>query len=58
MLAEFKQYLTQQQLAEIMNRDRTSASKVISRIKQENPELWAAYASNKHRELTRPTPAS
>lgn len=56
MLAFHGQFLTQQQLAAILNHDRTSISKAISRIKKEYPEVWEAYAQNKNRVLSRPVP--
>lgn len=56
VLAETKQYLTQQQIAELMNRDRTTISKALSRIKDENPELWESFIRNKRRLVSRPEP--
>ena len=47
MLGESGQYLTHQQLAIIMNRDRTSISKATSRIRREHPETWERYAKGK-----------
>ena len=47
MLGESGQYLTHQQLASIMNRDRTSISKAISRIRREYPETWEIYVKSK-----------
>lgn len=56
MLTDCRQFLTQQQLANIMNHDRTSISKAVSRIKKEHPELWEAYTENKGRMPSRPSP--
>ncbi len=56
MLANHNQYFTQQQLAEIMNHDRTSICKAIARIKKEHPEKWQAYISNKGRMPSKPIP--
>ena len=47
MLGENGQYLTHKQLAGVMNRDRTSISKAVSRIKKEYPEIWESYAKGK-----------
>ena len=58
MLANNKVYLTQQQLAQLMSRDRTSISKAVARLKSEHPDLWEAYVNNKGRELTRPMPGA
>lgn len=56
ILTKHDQYLSQQQLAKLMNRDRASISKAISRLKSEHPEKWEAYAKNKARIVSRPTP--
>ena len=42
-------YLTQQQLADIIARDRASVSKAIGRIRRERPDMWAAYECNRGR---------
>lgn len=44
-----KLYITQQDIAKIMNHDHSSISKNMKRIKSENPELWNAYMANKNR---------
>lgn len=57
-LNKYDLFLTQQQLADLMNRDRTTISKVIHRIKKEDPTLWNDYLQNKGRILSRPNPPS
>lgn len=42
-------YLTQQQIANLINRDRASVSKAMSRVRREQPAAWEAYAANKGR---------
>ncbi|MGV8082244.1 MAG: hypothetical protein AB2L09_01225 [Coriobacteriia bacterium] len=40
-------YLTQRQIADVTGHDRASVSKAVSRIKQEDEDLWKAYLGNK-----------
>lgn len=52
ILSEHSIYLPQQQIANLMNRDRTAISKAYRRIKEEYPELWIAYSANKERKVS------
>lgn len=56
ILASHGQYLNQQQLASLLNHDRTSVSKAFARLKREQPDAWGAYMVNKGRVLTQPYP--
>lgn len=58
MLEKAHVFLTQQQLATLLNRDRTSISKVFATLKKEHPDLLRAYMSNKNRAPSRPYPKS
>ena len=58
LLASHGQYLTQQQLATLLNHDRTSVSKAFSRLKKEHPDAWEAYQANKGRVLSQPYPGN
>ncbi|MGN0059909.1 MAG: Crp/Fnr family transcriptional regulator [Coriobacteriales bacterium] len=49
-------FLTQQQIADVMNRDRTSVSKAFTQLKKEHPDIWKAYQANKGRVPTTPYP--
>lgn len=48
-LAQQNVYLTQSQIANLLNHDRASISKAMSRIKREQGTIWNAYAANKGR---------
>lgn len=56
LLTKHGQFLTQQQMADIMNHDRTSVSKAMSRLRREYPAIWEAYVVNKGRVASRPIP--
>lgn len=56
ILTQYSQFITQQQLADLMNLDRTSISKAVSRFKKEHPDIWEAYTANRRHEPTRPNP--
>ncbi|MBR5260274.1 MAG: Crp/Fnr family transcriptional regulator [Eggerthellaceae bacterium] len=51
-LAQQNDYLTQQQIANLINHDRASVSKAMTRIKKEQPATWEAYVANKGRTVT------
>lgn len=42
-------FVSQQELADIMNCNRSSISKAMKRIREEDPALWQAYFANKGR---------
>lgn len=50
-------YLTQQQIADIVNRDRASVSKAMSRVKDNSPRLYSEYLENKGRVVEMYNPA-
>lgn len=54
LLTEHSIYLTQQDMGRLMNRDRTSISKAVNRLRDENPSLWEAYLKNKGRAPAHP----
>ena len=54
MLADNDQYISQQSIASLMNLDRTSITKAMSRLKKEEPEVWERYQANKSRKVSRP----
>ena len=56
-LAQHGVYLTQQQMAALINHDRASVSKAVSRIRREQPALWEGYAGNKGRVVAIAQPA-
>ena len=58
MLEKAHVFLTQQQLATLLNRDRTSISKAFSLLKKEHPDVWEAYMANKGRVLSQPYPGN
>lgn len=49
LLLQHHIYLTQQQLADVINHDRASVSKALARVKSSDPDLFNAYLSNKGR---------
>lgn len=51
-LTQQNAYLTQQQMADLLNHDRASVSKAVTRIRHEQPATWEAYAANKGRMVT------
>lgn len=50
-------YLTQQQVANLINHDRASVSKAVSRMKREQPATWETYHANKGRRISISRPA-
>lgn len=50
-------YLTQVQIASLINHDRASVSKAMNRIKKEQPASWQAYHANKGRAISIVHPA-
>lgn len=50
-------YLTQVQIAGLINHDRASVSKAMNRIKKEHPASWQAYHANKGRTISIAHPA-
>lgn len=57
----FEQYglfVAQQDIADIMNHDRSSVSKAMKRIKTEDPGLWSSYMANKGRIPSVPKPGA
>lgn len=57
-LSGFRIYLTQQQIAKIINRDRASVSRAAARIKEAHGGVWGAYYGNKGRAIERGNPLS
>lgn len=53
-LTQQSAYLTQRQLANLLNRDRTTVARALSRIREEHPEAWTSYAANKGRKVNLP----
>lgn len=45
-------YLTQIQIASLINHDRASVSKAMNRMKREQPASWQAYMANKGRRVS------
>lgn len=56
-LTQQRAYLTQQQLATLLNHDRTSVAKALARMKRERPQTWEAYCANKGRPVAIANPA-
>lgn len=50
-------YLTQVQIASLINHDRASVSKAMNRMKREQPTSWQAYMANKGRCISIAQPA-
>lgn len=50
-LAQFDLYLTQQQIADVLNCDRASVSKAVARLRKRSPALAQRYAHNKLRRI-------
>lgn len=55
-MTKYGLWVSQEQLGKIMNHDRTSISKAVSRIRKEHPGIWERYNENKGRVPTRPIP--
>ncbi len=58
-LSQQNVYLSQMQIASLINHDRASVSKAMSRIKKEQPATWDVYHANKGRAISiaHPEPA-
>lgn len=56
-LSQQNAYLTQQQLAYLLNRDRTTVARSVSRVRKEHPDVWESYVLNKGRKVELPTSA-
>lgn len=50
-LSRLHVYLSQQQIADILGRDRASVSKAIARLRKDNPALMDTYLQNKTRKV-------
>lgn len=48
-LKNYNLYLTHQQIATVLGRDRSSVSKAASRLKDDEPSAYLAYSANKRR---------
>lgn len=50
-LLEHQLYLQNHHLADVLSCNRTTISRMVTRVKQELPDLWKAYRINKHRSI-------
>lgn len=50
-LSQQNAFLTQQQLAQLLHRDRTTVARSVARIRKEHPGIWESYAFNRGRKV-------